>query len=112
MRAVRPPPRDVAVDRSQWITVLQGRPYRCDQRVQAGIATDLGHPLDHAAAEALPAILGSDRDSQRAEDGRCGRFRNESLLDHRVESSVGKTRYVSVPRRGDRVPDADDLLAL
>jgi hypothetical protein len=76
------------------------------------VATDLGHPLDHAAAEALAAILGSDRDPQRAEDGRRRRFRGESRLDHRVESPVGKSRYVSIPRRGDRVSDADDLLAL
>jgi len=112
MGAVRPPPREIALDRSQRIAVLQGRPHRCDQRVQTVGTPDLGHPLDHAAAEAPPATLGSDRDSQRAEDGRRRRFWGESRLDHRVESPVGKTRCVSVPRCGNRVPDADDLLAL
>ena len=43
--------------------------------------------------------------------GAGGSFR-EPRLDHCVESPVGKTRSVSVPRGGDRVPDADDLLAL
>jgi hypothetical protein len=50
--------------------------------------------------------------TQRAEDGRRRRFPGEARLEHRVESPVGKTRCVSVPRCGNRVPDADDLLAL
>jgi hypothetical protein len=83
-----------------------------DQRVETVRAADLAHPLDHAAAEALAATLRSDRDSQRAEDGGRGRSLREQRLEHRVESPVRKTPSVSVPRRGNRVPDADDLLAL
>jgi hypothetical protein len=33
-----------------------------DQRVETVRAADLAHPLDHAAAEALSATLGSDLD--------------------------------------------------
>jgi hypothetical protein len=75
------------------------------------VPPDLGHPLDHAAAEPLATALGGDRDSQRAEDCRRRRLRGESRFEHRVES-LGKTRGVSVPCCGNRVPDADDLLAL
>jgi hypothetical protein len=76
------------------------------------VAADLGHPLDHAAAQALAAVVGSDEDLERAEDGRSRRLLCESGLDDSVDSSVGQARHVSVPRSGDRVPDPDDLVSL
>jgi hypothetical protein len=60
----------------------------------------------------LAAILGSDQDLQRAEDGRRRCSLGEPRFEHCVETPVGKARSVSVPGRGNRVPDADDLLAL
>ena len=48
----------------------------------------------------------------RSEPARRARCRCRSRLEHRVESPLGKTRSVSVPRCGNRVPDPDDLLAL
>jgi hypothetical protein len=39
-------------------------------------------------------------------------LRDESGLDHRVEATVGKTLCISVPRCGNSMPDADDLVAL
>src|SRR5947208_8855703 len=68
--AIRAAPADVALHRSQRIAVLQVRPDRSDERVEPVVATDLGHPLDHATAEALGAALACDHDLQRAEHGR------------------------------------------
>ena len=73
---------------------------------------DLAHSLDHPAAETLAAVVGSDQDLQRAEDGRRRRSFGEPGFDDGVDSPVGQARDVSVPRCWDRVPHADDLLAL
>ena len=92
--------------------MLQGRPDRSDQRVATVVATDLGHPPDHATAQTLAPALGRDQDLQRAEHGRLRGSLREPRFDDGVDSSVGQARSVSVPRRGNRVPHTDDLLAL
>ena len=112
MRAVVSAPGDVPLHRDERIAVLQVRPHRRDQRVEPVLAADLGHSLDHAAAQALAAEVGRDQDLQRAEDGRRRRSFGEGGFDDGVDSAVGQARDVSVPARGDRVPHADDLLAL
>jgi hypothetical protein len=85
--------------------VPQVRPHRCDQRVEPVVATDLGHPLeDHAAAEALAAVLRGDQDLQRTEDGRPRRSLGEARFYNGVDALVGEARDVSVPRAGMALP--------
>ena len=92
--------------------MLEGRPNRSDQRVEPVVATDLGHPPDHATAETLAPALGRDQDLQRTERGRLRSSLCEARFDDGVEASVGQARSLSVPPRGNRHPRTDDLLAL
>jgi len=112
MRAVLPPPRDVAVDRNQWIAVLQVRAHGCNQRVEPVVAPDLAHPLDHPAAEGLAAVFGRDQDLECTQDGRLGSALREPGFDDGVDPPVGEACDVSVPCCGDRVAPAYDLLSL
>jgi len=76
------------------------------------VATDLGHPSDHATAETLAPALGRDQDLQRAERGRLPSSLCEARFDNAVEASVGQARSLSVSPRGNRDPPTDDFLAL
>ena len=78
----------------------------------AVVAPDLGHPFDHAAAEALAATLRGDQDLQRTEDVRRRRVpRRTSLLQPRRCLRRGGSRRLRSTPPGSRCP-AHDLLAL
>ncbi|HUK96749.1 MAG TPA: hypothetical protein VLV46_03765 [Gaiellaceae bacterium] len=76
------------------------------------VAADLGHALDHAAAEVPAPVLRGDQDLHRTQDGRLRSALGEPGFDNGVEAPVGKARHVSVPRGGNGVAHADDFLPL
>ena len=112
VRAVRPPPLDVALDGRQRIAVLQARPHRRDQLVVAVLAPELVHPLDHLPAEPLSPATRGDHDLERAEDVGGGPAVDEARFKRRVDPAVGEAVDVSVPRDGNGVALADDLVPL